>query len=88
MSAFSDRVNPISWGGGSECPPYHKTLSNFLGGILMGLKLNDFSFMGILEGLEPFLVKKIFRGAPQRCLKISDSKILLTDFLQNQQFTL
>ena len=75
-------------GGGLLRPPLWKTLSKFFVGILMGLKLNDFSFMGISEGLEPFLVKKIFRGAPQRCLKISDSKILLTDFLQNQQFTL
>ena len=49
----------------------------------MGLKLNDFSFMGITEGLEPFLVKKIFQGAPQSFLKISYSQILLTDFLQN-----
>ena len=56
--------NPTS-GGGLLRPPLWKTLSKFFVGILMGLKLNDFSFMGISEGLEPFLVKKICRGPPR-----------------------
>ena len=52
----------------------------------MGPKGNDFSIKGGTELLEPFLAKKIRRGAPQGPWKLKKSHFSGTEIFEKEHF--